>query len=52
MIHSTSLRPTGSAMVAAIAVALLETPLRTLSIALRTRAAVASEVSGVADFSG
>src|SRR3954470_4178606 len=43
MIHSTSLRATGSEMPAATAVALLAPPLRRVSIAFLTRATSASD---------
>src|SRR5882757_7567793 len=46
MIHSTSLRATGSEIAAATPVALLAPPLRSASIALLTSATSASEVSG------
>src|SRR5271166_5777612 len=49
MIHSTSLRATGSEMVASIAVALSAPPLRRLSIAFPTKATSGSDVSGLGD---
>src|SRR6516165_3013389 len=47
MSHSTSLRATGSKMLASISLALLVAPRRTFSIALLTSAMSPSEVSGV-----
>src|SRR5215475_1837410 len=47
MIHSTSLRATGSEIVAATSVALLAPPWRSASMALLTCAISASEVCGV-----
>ena len=47
IIHSTSLRPTGSEIVAATSVALLAPPWRSASMALLTCAISAAEVCGV-----
>jgi hypothetical protein len=52
MIHSTSLRATGSEMVAWTPVALSASPPRRLSMALLTRAISASEVCGVGTCAG
>ena len=52
MIHSTSLRATGSEMVAATWVALSAPPRRRLSIALLTSATSASGVSGISACAG
>src|SRR5262245_60977525 len=52
MIHSTSLRATGSEIVASIRVALSAPPLRRLSMALLTSATSGSEVCGVGACAG
>src|SRR5262245_19430719 len=52
MIHSTSLRATGSDIVASIRVALSASPLRRLSMALLTSATSGSEVCGVGACAG
>src|SRR5262245_5326200 len=52
MIHSTSLRATGSEMVTSIRVALSASPLRRLSMALLTNANSGSEVCGVGASAG
>src|SRR5262249_48093212 len=52
MIHSTSLRATGSEIVASIRAALSASPLRRLSMALLTSATSGSEVCGVGACAG